>query len=91
MRNNEKAGTAFLILPCCRRLRDINIKPQCSFNSEIVDELRTKIKSFSENEKFVLLLTDDMKIYENLVQDKHSGELIVYVGLEDVNLKYAAP
>ena len=90
MRNNEKAGTAFLILPCRRRLRDINIKPQCSFNSEIVDELRTKIKSFSENEKFVLLLTDDMKIYENLVQDKHSGELIVYVGLEDVNLKYAA-
>ena len=91
MRNNEKAGTAFLILPCCRRLRDIYIKPQCSFNSEIVDELRTKIKRFSENEKFVLLLTDDMKIYENLVQDKHSGELIVYVGLEDVNLKYAAP
>ena len=67
MRNNEKAGTAFLILPCCRRLRDIYIKPQCSFNSEIVDELRTKIKRFSENEKFVLLLTDDMKIYENLV------------------------
>ena len=31
-----------------------------------------------------------MKIQENLVWDKHSGELIVYVDFEDFSLNYAA-
>ena len=36
------------------------------FSSEIVGKLRNKITSFSENEKFVLLLMGEMKIQENL-------------------------
>ena len=32
---------------------------------------------------------DEIKIQENLVWDKHSGELISYVDLGDVNLNYA--
>ena len=38
---------------------------------------------------FVVLLMDEMKIQENLVWDKHSGELIGYFDLGDVNLNYA--
>ena len=74
------------MLPCRRRIRDYK---NCGFNSGIVNELRNKIKSFSENEKIVELLMGEMKIQENLVWDKHNGELIGYVDLGDVNLYYA--
>ena len=88
---DEKTGTRYFMLPSRQRLRDHKnyIKSQCSFNSRIVNELRNKTKSFSENEKFVVLLMDEMKIQENLVWDKHSGELTGYVDLGDVNLNYA--
>ena len=32
---------------------------------------------------------DEMKIQENLVWDKHNGELIGYVDLGDIDLNYA--
>ena len=51
-------------------------------------ELRHKVKYFSDKGKFVVLLMDEMKIQENLVWDKHNGELIGYVDLGDIN--YAA-
>ena len=51
-------------------------------------ELRHKVKEFSDKDKFVVLLMDEMKIQENLVWDKHNGELIGYVDLGDIN--YAA-
>ena len=50
----EKTGTEFFMLPCRRRKRDYK---NCGFNSGI-----NKIKSFSENEKFVGLLMGEMKI-----------------------------
>ena len=53
-------------------------------------ELRDKVKDFSDKEKFVGLLMDEMKIQENLVWDKHNGELIGYVDLGDIDLNYFA-
>ena len=55
------------MLQSCRKLRDHKnyIMPQHGFNSDIADELRNKIKRFSENERFVELLMDEMKISEN--------------------------
>ena len=52
-------------------------------------ELRHKVKDFSDKEKVVVLLTDEMKIQENLLWDKHNGELIGYVDLGDIDLNYA--
>ena len=91
IRYDEKKGTGFLILPSRRRLRDYKnyIKPKRGFNPEIIEELRKKTKDFSENEKFVAIIMDEMKIQENLVWDKHSGELIGYVDLGDPDLHYA--
>ena len=91
IRYDEKKGTGFLILPSRRRLRDYKnyIKPQRGFNPEIIHELRRKISDFSDIEKFVVLLMDEMKIQENLVWDKHSGELVGYVDLGDIDLNYA--
>ena len=49
------------------------------------EHLIQKVKDFSDKEKFVVLLTDKMKIQENLVWDKYKGELIVVLGNNDVN------
>ena len=90
IRYDEKTGTGVLMLPSWR-LQDYKnyFKPQCDFKSRIANVLRNEIKSFLENEKFVLLLMDEMKSPENLVRDKHSGELIGYVDPGDVKLNYA--
>ena len=63
--------------------------PNKVFNSEIVNELLIKTSNFSDGEKHVVLLLDEMKIQENFVWDKHTGELIGYVDLGDRQLNYA--
>ena len=90
IRLDEKNETGFLILPSRRRLRDYKnyIRPQRGFNSKIVEELTSKVKDFQLKEKFVILLLDEMKIQEDLVWDKNTGELIGYVDLGDPELTY---
>ena len=92
IRYNEKTGTGILILPSRRRLRDYKnyIRPERGFNKNIIKELQNKTKNFSDVEKFMVLLMDEMKIQSNLVWDKHTGELIGYVDLGDIELNYAA-
>jgi len=91
IRYNAKTGTGFLVLPSLRRLRDYKnyIHPQRGFNKHIINELKSKTKDFSDAEKFVVLLLDEMKVQENLVWDKHTGELIGYVDLGDPAVNYA--
>lgn len=91
LRYNQNTGTGFLILPSERRLRDYKnyIRPKRGFNKEIIAELVKKVEHFSEAEKFVVLLLDEMKIQENLVWDKHTGELIGYIDLGDLSVNLA--
>ena len=51
--------------------------------------MKKKIKYFSDIERFMVILFDEMKILENLVWSKHTGDLIRFVDLGDVNLNYA--
>ena len=76
IRFDEKTG--FVVLPSQRRLRDYKnyIHPKQRFNHEIVNELKNKIKNFSDIERFMVILFDEMKIQENLVWSKHTGDLI---------------
>ena len=37
----------------------------------------------------VTILFDEMKIQKNLVWDKHSGKLIGFIDLGDININYA--
>ena len=92
IRYDENTGTGFVILPSRRRLRDYKnyIRPERGFNKEIFKELNEKVKYFTNIEKYVVLLLDEMKIQENLVWDKHTGELIGYVDLGDTELNYAS-
>ena len=55
-----------------------------------VDELNKKTELFSESERYVTILFDEMKIQEDLVWDKHTGELIGFVDLGDMKLNYAS-
>jgi len=91
LRYNEKTGTGVLILPSKRRLRDYKnyIRPERGFNSCIIKELIRKTADFSEAEKYVVMLFDEMKIQENLVWDKHTGELIGYVDLGNAEVNLA--
>ena len=52
-------------------------------------QLCQKINGFSAAEKYAGILMDEVKIQENLVWDKHSGNLIGFVDLGDIKLNYA--
>ena len=40
------------------------------------NELKHIVSNFSNIERYVILLMDEMKVQENLVWDKHTGDLI---------------
>ena len=87
----KKAGTGFAVLPSQRRLRDYKdyIHPKQGFNYEIINELKNKIKDFSNIERFMVILFDEMKIQDNLAWSKHTDDLIGFVDIGDVDLNYA--
>ena len=91
LRYDNKTGTGVLFLHSLRTLRDYKnyIRPTRGFNPDIVNELAKKTASFSEIERYVTILFDEMKIQKNLVWDKHSGELIAFVDLGDINVNFA--
>ena len=88
---DEKTGTGFVVLLRQRRLRDYKnyVHPKQGFNHEIINELKNKIKDFSDIERFMVTLFDEMQIQENLEWSRHTGDLIGFVDLGDVNLNYS--
>ena len=91
LRYDNTTGSGILVLPSLRTLRHYKnfIRPTRGFNPEVISELAKKTVSFSEIERYVTLLFYEMKIQENLVWDKHLGELIGFVDLGDININYA--
>lgn len=53
-----------------------------------INDLNLKLKDFSYNELFMVILFDKMTIQENLVLSKHTVDLIGFVNLSDPNLNY---
>ena len=91
LRYDDQTNTGILVLPSRRRLRDYKnyIRPQRGFNPGVVKELRHMVKDFSDTERFVTLSIDEMKVQEDLVWDKHNGDLIGYVDLGDPEVNHA--
>ena len=89
LRYDDKTDTGFLILPSRRRLRDYKnyIRPQRGFNPDIVQELKVMVRNYTDQERYITLVVDEMKVQEDLVWDKHTGDLIGYVdlGYKEVN------
>ena len=46
----------------------------------------SKVASCPERNKYVLLLLDEMHVKEDLIFNKHSGELIGFSNLGDINV-----
>ena len=91
IRFDEKTNSGFVVLPSRRRLRDYKnyIRPKQGFNKDVIQELCSIVAQFQDIEKYGVLLLDEMKIKEDLVWDKHTGDLIGFVNLGDPELNFA--
>ena len=72
----ELRESGALILPSERVLRDYKnyFKPGAGITKENIEELKGKTSEFTGVQKYVAVIMDEMKIQENLVFDKTSGE-----------------
>ena len=48
----------------------------------MIKDLKQKTEDFSEQERYVTVLINEMKIQEDLVWEKNSGELIGFIDLK---------
>ena len=63
--------------------------PKAGINTENVDALRKKSASFTGNQRYVVLVMDEMKIQSDLVFDKNSGDLVGFMDLGDPMTNFA--
>ncbi len=91
LRLNDKVGSGVMVLPSLRTLRDYRnyIRPKRGFNDMVVTELQSKTSNFTACERYIIISFDEMKIQEDLVWDKNSGELIGFIDLGDAEINYA--
>ena len=93
MRHDSSIGSGVLIFPSLRTLRDYRnyIKPTRGFNPAVIKDLKKqKTEDFSEQERYVTILINEMKIKEDLVWEKNSGKLIGFIDLGDEELNFAS-
>ena len=78
-----------IALPSQRTLRDYthHVRPHAGYSTEVDAQLMCAVKhnTCPEREKYVLLLMDEMYIKQDLVYDKHTGEIVGFTNLGDIN------
>ena len=81
--------SGFLTLPSECTLRDYThiVKGAVGIQPEVNEQLikEAKVTKLQEYEKFVVVAFDEVKIREDLVYDKHTGQVIGFVDLGDFN------
>nr|XP_047133158.1 uncharacterized protein LOC124811499 [Hydra vulgaris] len=87
----EIRNSKILVLPSLRTLRDYKnyIPPKVGYQDSIVEELSRQTKHYTNIERYVVLLIDEMSIKSNLVFDKNSNQLIGFVDLGNPDLNFA--
>ena len=85
---DELRDTGLLTLPSRRTLRDYTnyVKPSVGFNPKVTDELICASARLSGAQRMICLSFDEVKIQENLVFDKYTGNLVGFVDLGDRDL-----
>ena len=83
------SNSGVLVLPCDRTLRDYThfVKAQAGFSLEVDKQLQreAKLDSIPLYQRNVCLVFDEVKINEDLMYDKHSGDIIGFINLGEVN------
>ena len=82
-------NSGFIHLPSERLLYDYShvINPGVGYNPEVMEALQEEVKKKNlteEWQRYVGILQDEIRITEDLVYDKHSGELIGFVNLDQI-------
>ena len=87
----ELRNSKVLVLPSQRLLKDYRnaIKPKRGFQEEVIEVLKTETDSYFDVQRYVVLLFDEMKVMENLVLDKNTGELIGFTNPGEPALNFA--
>ena len=87
----ELRDSGALVLPSERVLRDYKnyFKPKAGINKENIETLQEKSQTFSDVQRYVALVMDEMKIQSNLVFDKFSCDLIGFIDLGNPMTNYA--
>lgn len=82
-------SSGFITLPSERTLRDYTnyIKCRPGYQQEVVDMMRqeSKCEELPECRRYVTLLFDEMKVKEDIVYDKVSGDIIGFCNLGSLN------
>ena len=88
---NEARSSNVLTLISLRTLRDYKnaIRPTTGFTNEVTEELCKTTETLESFQWFVILSFDETKIQQNLVFDKHPGELALYVDLGNPEKKFS--
>ena len=88
---DELRETNVLTLPSRRTLRDYRnaIKPATGFNPPIIKELMKQTKNLEGAQRYVCMSIDEVKVKEDLVYSKHTGELVGFVDLGNPELDYS--
>ena len=89
---NSFRSSGVVRLPSDRTLRDYThvIKAQSGFQREVDEQLAKEANINNEHQKYVALVFDEVKVKEDLVYNKHSGELIGFVNLSDIGQHLSA-
>ena len=86
---NALRSSNIIALPSDRTLRDYThfIKAQTGFSNEVDQQLQreAKLDSIPDFKRHVCLVFDEVKVKEDLVYDKHTGELIGFVNIGEIN------
>ena len=56
-----------------------------SFQPDIFKMLQNEAKSIPESRRYVMLLLNEMKIKEDIVYNKHTGDMVGFVNFGDIN------
>ena len=86
----ELRNSNILRLPSTRTLFDYKnlIKPGTGFRKEMIDNLCEITKDYSNVERYIVLLIDEMKIRSNLVFNKYAEELNGFLDLGEPQINY---
>nr|XP_006814529.1 PREDICTED: uncharacterized protein LOC102801316 [Saccoglossus kowalevskii] len=84
-------NSGFVKLPSQRTLRDYSnyIKPEPGINHHVLKELVSEVNGKTNAVKYVALLHDELKIKQDLVYDKYTGELVGFINLGHINNELA--